>query len=78
MPQHAPFDAIIVAAAAPKTPRALLEQLASSGRMIIPVGTRDSQLLELIRKEGEQVFTTTLEGCRFVPLVGASGFEEPN
>ena len=76
LPQHAPFDAIIVAAAAPQVPPALVEQLASDGRMIVPVGTRESQTLQLIHKRGEGVLATTLEGCRFVPLLGEEGFEE--
>jgi protein-L-isoaspartate(D-aspartate) O-methyltransferase len=76
LPQHAPFDAIIVAAAAPQVPPALVEQLAPDGRMILPVGTRESQALQLIHKSGEEVLATTLEGCRFVPLLGEEGFEE--
>jgi protein-L-isoaspartate(D-aspartate) O-methyltransferase len=76
LPQHAPFDAIMVAAAAPQVPPALVEQLAPDGRMIVPVGTRESQALQLIQKRGNDVLSTTLEGCRFVPLLGEEGFEE--
>jgi protein-L-isoaspartate(D-aspartate) O-methyltransferase len=76
LPQHAPFDAIIVAAAAPQVPPALVEQLAPDGRMILPVGTRESQALQLIYRRGEELLATTLEGCRFVPLLGEEGFEE--
>lgn len=67
--EAAPYDAIIVSAAAAGVPRALLEQLAESGRMIIPVGPADSQQLQLIRMENGQPRTALRELCRFVPLV---------
>lgn len=73
--RYAPFDAIIVAAAAPQIPAALVQQLSLGGRMIIPLGTRESQVLQLIRKEENKIITTTLEGCRFVPLLGEEGFD---
>jgi protein-L-isoaspartate(D-aspartate) O-methyltransferase len=67
--EGAPYNAIIVSAAAAEVPRALLEQLAEGGRMIIPVGSADSQQLQLIRKVGGQPRTSLHELCRFVPLV---------
>ena len=67
--EGAPYDAIIVSAAAAEVPRALLQQLAEGGRMIIPVGPADSQQLQLIRKVGGQPRTSLHELCRFVPLV---------
>jgi protein-L-isoaspartate(D-aspartate) O-methyltransferase len=67
--EGAPYDAIIVSAAAAEVPRALLEQMAEGGRMIIPVGQADSQQLQLIRMVGGQLRTTLHELCRFVPLV---------
>jgi len=71
--EAAPYDAIIVSAAAPEVPRALLAELAESGRMIIPVGPPDSQQLQLIEMRNGQPKTTLRELCRFVPLVsGAS------
>jgi len=73
--RYAPFDAIIVAAAAPQIPTALVQQLSLGGRMILPVGTRESQVLQLIRKEEHEIVTSTLEGCRFVPLLGEEGFD---
>ena len=73
----APFDAILVAAAAPAIPQPLLAQLAEGGRMIVPVGDAEHQELQLIEKYGKSVRTTTLEGCRFVPLVGYHGWQEP-
>jgi protein-L-isoaspartate(D-aspartate) O-methyltransferase len=65
----APYDAIVVSAAALDLPRALLAQLAEGGRMIIPVGAADSQQLQLIRMENGQPRITLRELCRFVPLV---------
>jgi protein-L-isoaspartate(D-aspartate) O-methyltransferase len=65
----APFDAILVSAAAREVPPALLAQLSSRGRMIIPVGAEDSQQLLLIQMQDGQPRTTWRELCRFVPLV---------
>jgi protein-L-isoaspartate(D-aspartate) O-methyltransferase len=67
--EGAPYDAIIVSAAAAEVPRALLKQLAEGGRMIIPVGAVDSQQLQLIRMESSQPRISLHELCRFVPLV---------
>jgi protein-L-isoaspartate(D-aspartate) O-methyltransferase len=67
-PSKAPFDAIIVTAAAEKIPEALLTQLADGGRMIIPVGEHKQELL-LIEKYGKKTRTEVLEAVRFVPLV---------
>jgi protein-L-isoaspartate(D-aspartate) O-methyltransferase len=64
-----PYDVIVVSAAAAEVPRALLQQLAQGGRMIIPVGPADSQQLQLIRMENGQPTTVLHELCRFVPLV---------
>ncbi|HET9306013.1 MAG TPA: protein-L-isoaspartate(D-aspartate) O-methyltransferase [Candidatus Sulfotelmatobacter sp.] len=65
----APYDVIIVSAAAPELPRALVEQLAEGGRMIIPVGSDDAQQLQLIRMVNGQSEIVSRELCRFVPLV---------
>lgn len=65
----APYDAIIVSAAASEVPRALLAQLAEGGRMIIPVGPYDSQQLQLIHMRHGQPHMQLRELCRFVPLV---------
>ena len=73
LPEHAPFTKIVVAAAAPQIPKALIQQLADGGKMILPVGTRDEQQLQLIRKAGDQTIITGEGLCRFVPLVGEQG-----
>jgi protein-L-isoaspartate(D-aspartate) O-methyltransferase len=74
-PEAAPFDAIIVSAAAPRVPPALIEQLAPGGRLLIPIGEADQQVLQLVRRDQQGNITTqTLEGCRFVPLIGQQGF----
>ena len=68
-PESAPYNAILVSAAAPALPQPLLTQLAEGGRMIIPVGGEDSQQLQLIQIRNGQPHTTLRELCRFVPLV---------
>jgi protein-L-isoaspartate(D-aspartate) O-methyltransferase len=70
----APYDAILVAAASPEIPAPLLEQLAPGGRMVIPLGDRASQTLTLVRREGNQLHTSTVADVRFVPLLGEFGF----
>ncbi len=74
LPAAAPFDAILVSAAAPRIPPPLLEQLAEGGRMIVPVGFCEGQELELVRKQQGQPCVTRLDACRFVPLIGREGF----
>ncbi len=69
LPAAAPFDAILVSAAAPDLPFALLAQLRDTGRMIIPVGSPDSQQLQLIRMVNGQPVISLRELVRFVPLV---------
>jgi protein-L-isoaspartate(D-aspartate) O-methyltransferase len=68
-PEYAPYDAILVSAAAAEVPPLLFGQLREGGRMMVPVGPSFSQELQLIRKVGGQAETQSLEGCRFVPLV---------
>jgi len=70
----APYDAILVAAASPDIPAPLVEQLAPGGRMVIPLGDRASQTLTLVRREGDQLHTSTVADVRFVPLLGEFGF----
>ena len=70
----APYDAILVAAASPEIPGPLVEQLAPGGRMVIPLGDRANQTLTLVRRDGDQLRTTTVADVRFVPLLGEFGF----
>jgi protein-L-isoaspartate(D-aspartate) O-methyltransferase len=74
LPHAAPFDAIIVSAAAPRIPQALAEQLALGGRLLIPIGGSDQQLLQLVQRNADGTSVRTLEGCRFVRLIGEQGF----
>ncbi len=73
--EQAPFDKILVAAAAPRVPETLVAQLADGGRLVVPVGSRAEQQVLVVRKMGEQTVVTPREGCRFVPLVGEQGWE---
>jgi protein-L-isoaspartate(D-aspartate) O-methyltransferase len=76
LPEHAPFAAIAVAAAAPELPATLYEQLEPRGRLVVPIGGRGQQMLEVIVRtlEGPAVLRTV--PCRFVPLLGAEGFAQ--
>jgi len=71
--ESAPYEAIIVAAAAPRAPKSLLKQLTNHGRMILPVGGSGYQELELWRREGESFSQETLLPVAFVPLRGKEG-----
>jgi protein-L-isoaspartate(D-aspartate) O-methyltransferase len=72
----APYDAILVSAASPEVPAPLVEQLASGGKMVIPLGDREAQTLTLVERQGDQVRSSTIADVRFVPLVGEFGFRE--
>ena len=75
-PERGPYDAILVAAAAPAIPVSLMAQLRVGGRMALPVGSREEQELLLVLKTGEGVSISALGPCRFVPLLGSEGFGE--
>ena len=75
-PEHAPYNAIIVTAAAPEVPGVLLEQLRQGGRLVIPVGSRWEQELIAVTKTADGAPSRLITGCRFVPLVGPGGFPE--
>ena len=73
--EAAPYDAIIVSAAAPRVPQGLMDQLAVGGRLLVPIGDSEQQVLHLIQRlEDGTTSVRTLEGCRFVPLIGEQGF----
>lgn len=83
-PGEAPYNAIIVAAGAPKLPHVLLDQLALGGRLVIPIGSRwEQELTKIVRtqmeipmKSGGGYSVHTLGGCRFVPLIGKDAWKE--
>ena len=76
-PEHAPYDAILVTAAAPRTPRALQQQLTVGGRLVMPVGTaRAQRLIRVIRTEAHEYEYEDLENVAFVPLIGAEGWPD--
>ena len=72
---YAPYDAILVGAAAPEVPRPLVEQLADGGRMLIPTGDREEQVLALVTRRGDDVERKDLAPVRFVPLLGSHGWD---
>jgi protein-L-isoaspartate(D-aspartate) O-methyltransferase len=74
-PDKAPYDRIIVTAAAPKVAQPWLDQLADDGRLVLPLGQRWSQVLTLVIKHGDRIDQESHGGCVFVPLVGEHGWE---
>ncbi len=72
--ESAPYDGIIVTAAAPEVPDALVQQLADGGRLVIPVGDLDVQSLRIITREGQQFHVREDRGFKFVPLIGKKGW----
>ena len=72
----APWDGIIVTAAAPAIPIPLREQLADRGHLVIPVGPRDHQVLTVVTRRGNEWLDRAEGGCVFVPLIGPGGFED--
>jgi len=74
--EFAPYDGIIVTAAAPEVPRPLRDQLADGGRLVIPVGDQSMQKVTLVVRRGEEFETTEAFGFKFVPLIGKKGWKE--
>ena len=74
-PEEAPYDAIMVTAAAPEIPRGLINQLSSGGIMVIPVGSRYMQELYRVTRGQKGEIVENLGGCRFVPLIGRNAWD---
>ncbi len=75
-PELAPYQGILVAAAAPQVPTALLDQLEDSGRLVIPVGARGMQILEIWERNGDKFDSRTETAVAFVPLRGEQGWDQ--
>jgi protein-L-isoaspartate(D-aspartate) O-methyltransferase len=75
-PEAAPYDRILVAAAAPQIPQHLIDQLVDTGILVIPVGSQDHQELLVVRRTAAGREVRSLGGCVFVPLLGRGGWEE--
>ncbi len=78
VPERAPFEGIVVAAAAPSVPESLYAQLAAGGRLVVPVGTRRDQWLEIVERGPDGPVRSRSVPCRFVPLLGVAGFDDPD
>jgi protein-L-isoaspartate(D-aspartate) O-methyltransferase len=77
-PERAPYDAIAVHAASPEAPHSLLSQLAPNGRLVVPIATGSADLLTAFIRENGDLRQETIGPCRFVPLIGAEGFQPPD
>lgn len=73
---QSPFDAILISASTPEVPIALIEQLADKGRLVAPVGGRETQDLVVITKHGDRVIKRKMGSCKFVPLIGKFAWPE--
>ncbi len=74
--EFAPYNGIIVTAAAPDVPRSLMGQLADGGKLVVPVGSRDIQSLAVVTRAGERFDRRQIDSFKFVPLVGKNGWQE--
>jgi protein-L-isoaspartate(D-aspartate) O-methyltransferase len=74
-PERAPYDAVVVSAAAPHIPQPLLDQLADGGRLVIPVGDKHGQSLMLVERKGRALKRRSICGCVFVRLIGQEGWK---
>jgi protein-L-isoaspartate(D-aspartate) O-methyltransferase len=77
LPEEAPFEGIAVHAAAPEAPYTLLSQLAKGGRLVVPIATGSTDMLTSFQREDGRMRQQTIGPCRFVPLIGAEGFQPP-
>jgi protein-L-isoaspartate(D-aspartate) O-methyltransferase len=74
--EYAPYDAILVGAGSPSVPQPLVDQLAEGGRLLVPVGDRETQKLVMVRRRGEVLEKEEMAAVRFVPLLGSHGWSE--
>ncbi len=74
VPERAPFEAIAVHATAPAPPRALIDQLADGGRLVLPIAMETADMLTVLRRTGDKTKAEAIGPCRFVPLIGEEGF----
>lgn len=72
--QYAPYDAILVSAGAPDVPQPLVEQLADGGRLLVPLGGLDEQMLVMVTRQGDRLERRDIAPVRFVPLLGTHGW----
>jgi protein-L-isoaspartate(D-aspartate) O-methyltransferase len=77
-PEEAPYDAIAIHAATPEAPHSLLAELAVHGRLVVPIATGSADLLVAFVRENGNLRQETIGPCRFVPLIGAEGFNPPD
>jgi protein-L-isoaspartate(D-aspartate) O-methyltransferase len=77
-PEEAPYEAIAVHAASPEAPHSLLAELATDGRLVVPIATGSADLLVAFIRENGDLRQETIGPCRFVPLIGAEGFTPPD
>ena len=73
-PEQAPYDGIIVTAGAPGVPQSLRDQLADGGRLVVPTGSRSSQMLRILHRTGDEFREDAAVACIFVPLMGEEGW----
>jgi protein-L-isoaspartate(D-aspartate) O-methyltransferase len=73
--EYAPYDAILVSAGAPEVPSPLVDQLADGGTLLIPLGTKDEQVLVSVERRGTEVVRRDIAPVRFVPLLGTHGWQ---
>src|SRR5262249_48925871 len=76
-PEEAPYDAIAVHAATPEAPHSMLGELGDGGRLVVPIATGAADLLTVFTRDGGRLSQETIGPCRFVPLIGAEGFDPP-
>jgi protein-L-isoaspartate(D-aspartate) O-methyltransferase len=76
VPARAPYDAIACHATAPAPPAALLEQLVEGGRLVLPLASKEADVLTLLRRRGDGYEREVISPCRFVPLIGEGGFSD--